>query len=243
MTPAQAAAFAGRTEQAVEPSDSELESIELEGMDDLDSELAKVLDAKRLAIPSKAKRRDRPTFGIQKLDSLYKNPENWEPWANVTLVYKPNRTPKEELIDWATERMPPEPTILGFFICYKHKTVIGASKLVRSPADPLLGHETRYVSDPWYVEEARRHRAAPSLELHFPVSLVIILDDGLRSEGEHVVHVGATRGVGIRRAVLDSAVRLHFKDVILYLPAGLDILDGLALECKMKLKEAFDAQG
>lgn len=215
------------------PTDDELKEIELFQMDDLDAELSKLLDARSRALPLKTKRRDRPTFGIQKLDSLYKNPENWEPWSNVTLVYLPTAV--------GSSAYPAEPTILGFFVCYKHKTVLGARKLIRSPADPLLGHETEYVSDPWYVEEARRYHAQPSTELHFPVAMTISLDDGLRSEGEHVVHVGATRGVGIRRAVLDSAIRLHFKETILYLPAGLDILDGLATECKMKLKEAFDA--
>lgn len=215
-----------------EPSDAELEAIELETMDDLDGELSRLLDAKSRALPLKAKRRDRPTFGIQKLDALYKDPSNWEPWSNVTLVYTPG----------VEGNIPPEPTILGFFVCHRHKTVIGARKLIRSPADPLLGHETEFVSDPWYVEEARRYHAQPSTELHFPVAMVIVLDDGLRSEGEHVVHVGATRGVGIRRAVLDSAIRLHFKETILYLPAGLDILDGLSQECKVKLKEAFELQ-
>jgi hypothetical protein len=211
------------------PSDEELRAIEAESMNDLDEELARALDAKRSAMPTKAKKRDRPTFGIQKLDTLYKDPANWEPWSNVTLAYVPD----------AGE---PIPTILGFFVSYKHKEVRGARKLVRAAPDPLLGHEVEYVSDPWYVEEARRHVATPSTELHFPVALRIILDDGLASDEEHVLHVGATRGVGIRRAVLDTAVRLSSKGTILYLPAGLDVLDGLAMECKRKLKEAFDGQ-
>lgn len=210
-----------------EPTDEELREIEAEpSMEDLDAELSRALDAKRSAIPSKAKKRDRPTFGIQKLDSLYKDPTNWRPWSNVTLVYKGE-------ID----------EILGFFVSYRHKEVVGARKLVRSPADPLLGHETEFVTDPWYRDGMPKPAHAElSTELHFPVSLHILLDDGLASEGEHVVHVGATRGVGIRRAVLDTAVRLSSKGTILYLPAGLDILDGLAHAAKMKLKEAFDAQ-
>lgn len=216
-----------------EPTPDELRQIESE-MAELDAELAAALDAKRSHIPSKAKTRERPTFGIQKLDTLYKDPANWEPWSNVTLAYRPT----------AEGGLAAEPTtILGFFVCYKHREVKGARKLVRSPADPLLGTEFEYVSDPWYLDWApARHHSAESTELHFPVALRIILDDGLRSEGEHVLHVGATRGLGIRRAVLDTAVRLSHQNTILYLPAGLDLLDGLAMECKLKLKEAFDGQ-
>jgi hypothetical protein len=200
-------------------------------MAELDLELAAALDAKRSRIPSKAKTRERPTYGIQRLDTLYKDPANWEPWSNITLVYKPTFACSEPSV------------ILGFFVCYKHREVRGARKLVRSPADPLLGTEFEYVSDPWYLDWApHKHHGEPSTELHFPVALRIILDDGLRSEGKHVLHVGATRGVGIRRAVLDTAVRLSHQNTILYLPAGLDLLDGLAMECKVKLKEAFDAQ-
>lgn len=205
-----------------EPSDDELRGIEME---ELDAELARALDAKRSHIPLKAKRREAPA-GIQKLDSLYKDPANWTPWSNVTLVHQAE-------ID----------TILGFFISYKHVTVIGARKLVRSPADPLLGHEVEYVTDPWYLHNSEeRYKAESSTQLHFTLALRIILDDGLASEGEHVLHVGATRGVGIARAVLDKAVRLSGPRTILYLPAGLDIIDGLARECKMKLKEAYDLQ-
>jgi hypothetical protein len=218
-----------------EPTDDELRGIEME---ELDAELARALDAKRSRIPSKAKTRDRPTYGIQRLDTLYKDPANWEPWSNVTLVYRP-QGPFETGSILPVDR----DTILGFFVCYKHREVKGARKLVRSPADPLLGTEFEYVSDPWYLDWApKQHHADPSSELHFPVALRIILDDGLRSEGEFVLHVGATRGVGIRRAVLDTAVRLSHDKTILYLPAGLDILDGLAMECKLKLKEAFDEQ-
>lgn len=211
-----------------EPTDDDLKSIEME---ELDAELEKALDAKRSRIPLKARKRDAPG-GIQKLDSLYKDPANWEPWSNVTLIH-------EELTH--TGKID---TILGFFVSYKHKEVRGARKLVRSPADPLLGTEFEYVRDPWYLDWAPKHaHAEPSTELHFSVALRLILDDGLRSEGEYVLHVGATRGLGIKRAVLDTAVRLSHDRTILYLPAGLDILDGLAKECKMKLKEAFDAQG
>lgn len=219
-----------------DPTDAELRDLELQMPDftDLDAELTRALDAKRSAIPLKAKRRDRPTFGIQKLDTLYKDPANWEPWCNVTLVYRPTGITDSPNVE----------TILGFFISYKHREVKGARKLVRSPADPLLGHEIEYVSDKWYLDWHHPVRqSALSTELHFPVSLQIVLDDGLRSEGEHVVHVGATRGVGIRRAVLDSPVRLHDGNVVLYLPAGLDILDGLDHASKLRLKEAFDGQG
>ena len=195
-------------------------------LSDLDSELTRILDTAKRAIPAKGKKRDRPA-GIQRLDSLYKNPENWEPWSNITLVHQ-----SEGKVD----------TILGFFISYRHRTVIGARKLVHSPADPILGHEIEYVTDPWYVEEAQRRRATPSTEMHFMVTVQIILDDGLRSDGEHILHVGATRGVGIRQAVLDAPARLSSGDTIMYLPEGLDILDGLARETKIKLKEAFDGQ-
>jgi len=221
-----------------EPTADDLRAIE---MDELDAELARALDAKRSAIPLKAKRRDAPA-GIQRLDSLYKDPANWTPWSNVTLVHQASgRGGAHDLADDLATA--PVDTILGFFISYRHATVIGARKLVRGAADPLLGHEVEYVSDPWYLHNSEeRYRAEPSTELHFTVAMQIVLDDGLASEGEHVVHVGATRGVGIRRAVLDTAIRLSGPRVILYLPAGLDIIEGLTKECKMKLKEAFDAQ-
>lgn len=209
-----------------EPSDEDLRMIEQEpDFAELDAELAAALDARRSVIPSKAKKRDRPTFGIQKLDSLYKDPANWEPWANVTLVHRAE-------ID----------SILGFFISYKHRTVLGARKLIRG-SDPLLGQEIEYVTDPWYLHNSEeRYRSEPSTDLHFVTMLHIVLDDGLSGEGEHPVNVNATRGVGIKRVCLDTAIRLSGPRTILYLPAGLDILDGLSRECKIKIKEAFDAQ-
>src|SRR5437899_6334963 len=88
-----------------EPSDADLRGIEME---ELDAELAKALDAKRSHIPLKAKRRDAPA-GIQKLDSLYKDPANWTPWSNVTLVYRPNA------VSAATRGVHELDTILGFF--------------------------------------------------------------------------------------------------------------------------------
>lgn len=213
-----------------DPSDDDLRAIEAEGgepddFSDLDADLARALDAKRSHIPLKGRKRDRP-FGIQRLDSLYKDPANWEPWSNITLVHRAE-------VD----------TVLGFFVAFRHREVLGARKLVRGPHDPLLGVEIEYVTDPWYRDGMPKPPTAErSTELHFPVSLRIILDDGLASEGEHVVHVGAVRAVGIRRAVLDAAVRLSHAGTILYLPAGLDLLDGLSLDSKLKLKEAFDAQ-
>lgn len=219
-----------------EPTDDDLKSIEME---ELDAELEKALDAKRSHIPLKARKRDAPA-GIQKLDSLYKDPANWTPWSNVTLVHRSQEV--THTIPGFTSGGTLD-TILGFFISYRHATVIGARKLVRSAADPLLGHEVEYVTDPWYLHNSEeRYRAEPSTQLHFTLAMRIVLDDGLASEGEHVLHVGATRGVGIARAVLDKAVRLSGPRTILYLPAGLCVLDGLARECKMKLKEAFDAQ-
>lgn len=210
-----------------DPTDDDLRTIEatMPDMTELDDALSRALDAKRSRIPLKARKRDAPA-GIQKLDTLYKDANNWTPWSNVTLVHRAE-------ID----------TILGFFISYKHVTVLGARKLMRSPADPLLGSEIEYVTDPWYLHNSEeRYRSEPSSELHFTLAMRVVLDDGLASEGEHVVHIGATRGVGIRRAVLDTAIRLSGPRVILYLPAGLDIIDGLAMECKLKMKEAFDAQ-
>src|SRR5258706_14897245 len=187
-----------------DPTEDDLRLIE---MDELDAELARALDAKRSAIPLKAKRRDTPA-GIQRLDTLYKDPANWTPWSNVTLVHRPAQA---ALARWPSKDDRPEnvDTILGFFVSYKHVSVLGARKLVRSPADPLLGHEVEYVSDPWYLHNSEeRFRAEPSTAIRFTVAMQIVLDDGLASEGEHVVHVGATRGVGIRREVLDTAVRL-----------------------------------
>lgn len=215
------------TQTGAEPTDDDLRMIEQEtSFAELDAELAQALDARRSAIPAKAKKRDRPTFGIQKLDTLYKDPSNWEAWSNVTLVHRAE-------ID----------SILGFFISYKHRTVLGARKLVRG-SDPLLGQEIEYVTDSWYLHNSEeRYRSEPSTDVHFVTMLHIVLDDGLSSEGEHPVNVNATRGVGIKRVCLDTAIRLSGPRTILYLPAGLDILDGLSRECKMKIKEAFDAHG
>lgn len=228
--------FPGGTMQSLnelEPSDDDLRGIE-QDMKELDDELAASLDAKRSALPPKTKRRDRPTFGIQRLDTLYKDPANWQPWANVTLVHQarePNTAPFAVGVD----------TILGFFISYRHVSVLGARKLIRG-SDPLLGQEIEYVTDPWYLHNSEeKYRSEPSTDIHFVTMLHIVLDDGIESDGEHLVQVNATRGVGIKRVCLDTAIRLSGPRTILYLPAGLDILDGLAKECKLKIKEAFDA--
>lgn len=206
----------------LEPSDDELAEIEAS----LGDFLQEVVDKQTRAIPQKAKKRDAPA-GIQRLDSLYKDPANWEPWANVTLIHQADVS-----------------TILGFCVEYRHKTVRGARKLVAGHMDSL-GSTTEYVTDPWYLDWAKRKpHSAESSQLAFEIVLQVVLDDGLRTDGPVCVCVAATHGVGINAATLKDRTRLSSWDgkTILYLPEGIDLMGGVNRETALKLKEAFDSR-
>jgi hypothetical protein len=212
------------------PSDADLKAIEIESLDDLMNDAIEDLVAARSRVPLKAAKRSAPP-GQMRLDSTFKNPDNWTLVGVVKLVHQDTES---GLI-----------TLCGDFLEHLHKGM-RARKLERIEPDltPIVGlpQKVEYVTDRWYIERISRPIPTPGRVLYFTVTLDRRLEGGLGAR-EGPLLVSAVRGEGIARAELGAeGARFATADgrTILYLPAGLDVLEGLTRECKIKIKEAFD---
>lgn len=172
----------------------------------------------------KALRRDAPA-GQQRLDSLYKEPENWKVSRNVTLIHQADNIA----------------TLVGTFLEYRHVSIGSARKLLASAPDETLPTAIEYVSDPWYIARVQRPLPIPTRNMQFGIDHPWELEGGLKA-GTCSLAVSAVRGEGIARAELSAPTRFASENgrTILYLPPGLDVLEGLTRECKLRIKAEFD---
>jgi hypothetical protein len=160
----------------------------------------------------------------------WRDPANWERVRNVILIHRDAQQ---------------EETLLGNFVEYKHKLSIGVCrKLVRDTQPAPLGEIEYVTGDNWLAERVvlgenqRRPEAVEAeetreaiVDLHLP-------------ELDHVfspavmVEVKLIWG-GIAKVELMDETRFYSKtkQVQLILPAGMDVLEGMSLDCKLKLRE------
>lgn len=224
----------------MEPTEAELRQIEAEEtLDDILDLAIEDAARKRDSIPSKAARRVSPP-GQMKLDSTYKDPANWQEVATVKIVHQDASIA----------------TLIGDFTEFRHKIYPSARKLIRGSFLSSLPQRIEYVSDRWYIEGlAARPHTTQGLDLYFNVGGPVEIEGGFRSVGDdstgkRYLRVCAVRGQGIARAQLGPVGEnaggkwsfiSHDGRSILFLQAGTDVLEGLTLAMKLKIKEAFDA--
>lgn len=150
-------------------------------------------------------------------------PENWERTRTVTLIHTETET------------------LLGNFAEYKHKLTTGCRKLIRVSEPAVIGDFEHVSGDHWLnamplsprkpdgaVAEEDREAI---VDLHLPE-----LDNVFAPEVMVTAHL---LWGGISRVELMDDTRFFSKDkrVQLILPAGLDVLEGMSLDCKLKLRE------
>lgn len=168
------------------------------------------IDPKELA---QAERRLRERFSL---------PENWVRVRSVALVHE------------ATE------TLLGNFIEFKHK-LSTARKFTRATGPEPVDAIERVNGSNWLADPVTHRPMKPEvperdmreamIDVHLPE-----MDNTFAKDVILDVHLHW--GSIARVELLDETV-FHSRDrkVQLYLPEGLDILDGMSLECRIKLKE------
>lgn len=160
----------------------------------------------------------------------WRDPVNWERTRNVMLIHVGEQG---------------QETLLGNFIEYKHKLSSGVCrKLQRDETPTAVGEIEHVTGSNWLVErvqldETKRVGTSPPAEemreaivdLHLPE-----LDHVFSPEV--MVTVTLLWG-GVSRVELMDDTRFFSKDkrVQLVLPAGLDVLEGMSLDCKLKLRE------
>lgn len=167
------------------------------------------IDPKELA---QAERRLRERFSL---------PENWLRVRSVALIHQDTET------------------LLGNFIEFKHK-LSTARKFMRA-AGPEPVEAVEFVKgENWLAEPLHRPSkpAVPEREMREAMIDVHLPELENTFAKDVILDVHLHWGSIARVELMDETV-FHSKDrkTQLYLPEGLDILDGMSLECRIKLKE------
>lgn len=151
-------------------------------------------------------------------------PQNWERTRVIALIHEETET------------------FLGQFAEFVHKLTPGCRRLVRVTEPTAVGEFEHVSGAHWLNPAPMISRAADTAEvaeeqreaivdLHLPE-----LDNVFSPTVEVSVHL---LWGGIHRVELVNDTYFYSKDrrVHLCLPAGLDVLEGMSLDCKLKLRE------
>lgn len=199
---------------------------DLPGLPDLDTLLTRAM-AKQT--PKKERRKPTDQFTAKevaeadrRMKERFTLPENWEQVKTVALIHEETET------------------LLGNFVEFRHKLTTGCRRLVRVNGPAPVGEFERVSGAHWLNAPSLdlRNEQAPAEEereaicdIHLP-------------ELDHVFAPAVMVTVkllwgGIARVELCEETRFFSKDkrVQLILPAGLDVLEGMSLDCKLKLRE------
>jgi hypothetical protein len=204
---------------------------------DLDALLTKAMARQT---PKKERRRPEAQLTVEELAEAerkvlarWRSPENWERTRNVVLIHVSDDGEQE--------------TLLGNFVEYKHKLSVGiCRRLVRDLTPAAVGEIEHVKGNNWLgqrmdLEELRKDKLAERAEetreaivdLHLPEL------DHVFSPAVMVVVQLLWGGISQGRADGRDAVLLS-KDhsrCSSSCPAGMDVLEGMSLDCKLKLRE------
>lgn len=182
-----------------------------------------LLQQRRLREKAAERRSIKPAEEIDRIEprAIYLDPENWERTRGVALVHADTQT------------------LLGNFSEYRHRSVVGARKLVRESA-PISVSATESVSGSWWLgadrrpepaqvwHEARRaivHLHLSELHVHAPACEVLA----------HLSYGG------IARVELAADTQLAQEDghgeQLLFLPKGSNVLEVMSRDCKITLRQ------
>lgn len=164
------------------------------------------------------------TAAARRVREYFRNPENWYMSRHVTLIHEDSNT------------------LLGNFEEYRHKGQKDCRKLIRCEK-PSAVEQIEYVKGAnWHDQPLTpgADETAPEVEereiivdLHMPE-----LDNVFSPQ---VMVTARLEYGGIARLELCEETRFFSKDkkVQLILPYGLDVLEGLSLDCKLEVRKAL----
>lgn len=132
-------------------------------------------------------------------------------------------------------------SLLGNFSEYRHTRYRDARKLIRE-LDPIQIDGIEYVSGPQWVPTERVEAELQRSITSTPAILDITLHElGLRSPAVEV-RVEILYGNAIQRVELSERTEFHSLDLMrtVWLPKGLDILNGMSFESKLMLHDELE---
>lgn len=179
--------------------------------------------------PHKPRRRPTDQFTAKevaeadrRMKERFTDPKNWEQLRTVALIHEETET------------------LLGNFMEFRHKLTTGCRKLVRVAGPAPVGDFERVSGSHWLNAPALdlRVEKAPAEEDREAICDIHLPELDHVFAPEVMVTVKLLWG-GIARVELLDETRFFSKDkrVQLILPAGLDVLEGMSLDSKLKLRE------
>lgn len=215
-----------------EPTPEELEEIEREGesqgfsipawqdpLEDLWTEARIALAAKKSRRVANPSLRNALDATAKKMHELFTLPENWERTRGIALIHAETES------------------LLGNFSEYRHRSVKGCRKLLREEA-PITVEAAERVGGSWWLGDSRK----PEPRAPWHTQRQAILHVHLHELGVHSPACEVTAFLsygGIARVELAHPTRFaddHGKQLI-ELPQGVNILDGMTLDCRIALRE------
>jgi hypothetical protein len=159
----------------------------------------------------------------RRLRERFSNPENWERVRSVALVHDTTDT------------------LLGNFTEYRHKLSSGVCrKFVRVSGPEPVDAIERIKGDNWHAEELHkpgkpdvpeREVREAMIDIHLPELDNVFAPQVIVDVHLHWGHIARVELVD-ETAFFSKDRRVH-----LYLPEGIDVLDGMSLDCRLNLRK------
>lgn len=186
--------------------------------------------------PKKERRRPDAQLTVEELAEAekrvlarWRSPENWERTRNVVLIHQAGE----------------QETLLGNFVEYRHKFSQGVCRKLIRDATPAVVGEIEYVTgDNWLAKRVDLENLQKDMLAQPAEEMREAVVDLHLPELDHVFSPAVMVMVhllwgGINRVELVEETRFFSKDrrVQLILPEGLDVLEGMSLDCKLELRK------
>jgi len=185
--------------------------------DDLENLLSTALAE---ATPPKRRGKHTPGLGRGNEREVFTKPENWYRVGQVQLVHRGSH------ID----------TLLGLFDELRHVSALDVRRLVATH-EALPEHKIEYVTaDHWLGEDFKTKPEAPEREIALSLPIILEMGQTLAAALPCFVTAHLSHG-GISYLTLDAATTFHGRTPreILSLPKGINILEGLTHECRVRV--------
>lgn len=151
---------------------------------------------------------------------IFLDPENWERKRGVAVIHKETQT------------------LIGNFSEYLHTKIPGVRKLLREEA-PIAVSATEVVEGSWWLGEGRKPEPVQVWHEQRHCIVHIYLDElKVHSPAcEVVVHLSYGAIARVELALDTQFAQTEGTDKLLFLPAGTNLSDVMALEMKMILRK------
>lgn len=155
--------------------------------------------------------------------AIYANPENWERKRGVALIHCSNEGAK---------------TLLGNFSEFLHKKYKLVRKLVREPV-PMLVEGEEFVTGKWWLKKDTLQRIEDHNYFEIRQTALDVDLEELQVFGKSVMLKVRLRDNWLARVELaeQTCFVCPLNSQFIWLPVGVDILDGMSLDTKKRLRQ------